>query len=70
MILTDHLPNLNWPGGRHDNDGDGWYSYSFTNVNSAIVILMTLKTICWICQEINRLYSNGVGMIRNLKFQQ
>lgn len=32
------LPNLNWPGTPMTNDGDGWYSYSFTNVNSAIVI--------------------------------
>jgi len=32
------LPNLNWPGTPMINDGDGWYSYSFTNVNSATVI--------------------------------
>jgi glycosidase len=32
------LPNLNWPGTAMTNEGDGWYSYSFTNVNSATVI--------------------------------
>ncbi len=32
------LPNVNWPGTPMINDGDGWYSYSFTNVNSATVI--------------------------------
>ncbi|MDQ6903720.1 MAG: starch-binding protein [Bacteroidota bacterium] len=35
---TGSLPNLNWPGTPMTNDGDGWYSYNFTNVNSAVVI--------------------------------
>ena len=56
------LPNLNWPGTPMTNDGNGWYSYSFTNVNSATVIFNDgSKQISLICQEIKTgWYANGV----------
>jgi hypothetical protein len=32
------LPSPSWPGVPMTNDGDGWYSYTFTNIASAVVI--------------------------------
>jgi len=32
------LPSPSWPGVSMTNEGDGWYSYTFTNITSATVI--------------------------------
>ncbi len=55
------LPNVNWPGTPMTNDGDSWYSYSFTNVNSAVVIFNDgSKQSADLPRDKDGWYSNGV----------
>ncbi len=55
------LPNLSWPGTPMTNEGDGWYSYSFTNVNSATVIFNDgAKQSADLPRDKTGWYANGV----------
>ncbi len=55
------LPNLSWPGTPMTSEGDGWYSYSFTNVNSATVIFNDgSKQSADLPRDKTGWYSNGV----------
>lgn len=35
---TGALPDASWPGASMTNNGDGWYSYTFNNINSTNLI--------------------------------
>jgi hypothetical protein len=37
-LPSGSLPSVPWPGVPMTNNGDGWYSYTFTNISSAVVI--------------------------------